>query len=110
MRIALALFLLLILAGCSVSRAERDQQDFFEVEAYKSLKRGMTEPEILSWAGVHRLGRVSDGSDDIILFAPGIGTRWPHIPCARTFTQIRIKLDGKRTLASYMLGRGGVCL
>lgn len=110
MKLALALFLASMLAGCSASRAEKDQQDFFEVEAYARLKPSMTEAQILSWAGSHKLGRASDGSTDIILLAPGIDTRWPHIPCARTFTQIRITLDGQRRLASYRLGRGGVCL
>ena len=110
MKITFALLMAIALAGCGVSQAEKQQQDFFEVQAYAHLKRGIIEPEILSWAKQHKLSRVSDGSTDIILFAPAIDTRWPHIPCSKTFTQIRIKIKEDKGLASYQLGRGGVCL
>ena len=110
MKITVALLMAIALTGCGASRAEKQQQDFFEVQAYSYLKRDMKEQEILSWAEQHKLSRVSDGSKDIILFAPGITTRLPHFPCAKTFTQIRIKLTDSNGLASYQLGRGGICL
>ena len=110
MKITVALLMAIALTGCGASRAEKQQQDFFEVQAYSHLKRDMKEQEILSWAEQHKLSRVSEGSKDIILFAPGITTRWPHFPCAKTFTQIRIKLTDSNGLASYQLGRGGICL
>ena len=110
MKITVALLMAIALTGCGASRAEKQQQGFFEVQAYSHLKRDMKEQEILSWAEQHKLSRVSDGSKDIILFAPGITTRWPHFPCAKTFTQIRIKLTDRNGLASYQLGRGGICL
>ncbi len=110
MKISVALLMAIALTGCGASHAEKQQQDFFEVQAYAHLKLDMKEQEILSWAKQHELSRVSDGSKDIILFAPRVSTRWPHFPCANTFTQIRIKLKENNGLASYQLGRGGVCL
>ena len=110
MRIAFALLVVIVLGGCGASSAERRQQDLFEAKALAHLKRDMTEHEILLWANQNNLRRVSDGSSDIILFARGVETRWPHFPCAETFTQIRIKLTESKGLASYKLGRGGVCL
>ena len=110
MKNTVTLLMAIALTGCGVSPAEKQQQDFFEVQAYAHLKRDMKEHEILSWAEQHALSRVSDGSKDIILFAPAITTRWPHFPCAKTFTQIRIKLTESNGLASYQLGRGGVCM
>lgn len=110
MKITVALLMAVALSGCGVSPAEKQQQDFFEVQAYADLKQGLDERQILSWAKRHKLSRVSDGSKDIILFAPGISTRWPNFPCAKTFTQIRIKITKEGGLTSYQLGRGGVCL
>ena len=110
MKIFVPLLMAIALTGCGASHAEKQQQDLFEVQAYAHLKHDMKEQEILSWAKQHKLSRVSDGSKDIILFAPRVSTRWPHFPCVNTFTQIRIKLKENNGLASYQLGRGGVCM
>ena len=110
MKIRFALLVAVVLSGCGTSRAERQQQDFFVAQSKTHLKQGMAEREILLWASGHNLRKASDGSSDIILFAPGVNTRWPHFPCANTFTTIRIKLTEHKFLASYKLGRSGVCL
>ena len=54
MKITVALLMAIALTGCGASRAEKQQQDFFEVQAYSHLKRDMKEQEILNRPGFSR--------------------------------------------------------
>ncbi|MBB5866540.1 hypothetical protein [Xanthomonas sp. 3058] len=110
--IGVAAMLLVALSGygCTAhpSPAEQQQQTYWRGKAERELAPGMSKAQVQAWAAHHTL-RQTNGMTPMLMAEP-VETRWPHFPCATTFTMISLTYDAQDTLASFTVGRAGICL
>ncbi|CAD7730771.1 hypothetical protein LMG31884_45300 [Xanthomonas hydrangeae] len=109
--LGIGIVLLLVALGgyrCTASPAEQQQQTYWRNKAERELTPGMSQAQVLAWAERNAL-RTAMGIGPTLMAAP-VRTRWPHFPCATTFTMISLTFDARGNLVSFSVGRGGTCL